>query len=75
MLDGPRGETMVVAFARVISASAALVVAFDTEIQEGRFNPNSLAPVAQLMGVGERRRDAGRVSEGEGARGWRRGGH
>ncbi|MEE2768502.1 MAG: alpha-(1-_3)-arabinofuranosyltransferase family protein [Actinomycetota bacterium] len=33
--------------------SAALVVAFDTEIQEGRFDPNSLAPVAQLMGVGD----------------------
>lgn len=35
MLDGPRGETMVVAFARVISASAALVVAAASARQLG----------------------------------------
>jgi arabinofuranan 3-O-arabinosyltransferase len=34
-------------------ASAALVVALDTEIQEGRFDPDSLAPIARLMGVGD----------------------
>ena len=34
-------------------ASASLVVALDTEIQEGRFDSDSLAPLAHLMGVGE----------------------
>ena len=33
--------------------SAELLVAFDREIQEGRFNKNSLAPIAQLMNVGD----------------------
>ena len=33
--------------------SAELVVAFDREIQEGRFEPESLAPLAQLMNVGD----------------------
>ena len=34
-------------------ASASLLVALDTEIQEGRFDPGSLAPLAHLMGVGD----------------------
>ena len=33
--------------------SAELIVAFDREIQEGRFDKNSLAPMAQLMSVGD----------------------
>ena len=33
--------------------SAELIVAFDREIQEGRFDVNSLAPMAQLMNVGD----------------------
>jgi len=33
--------------------SAELMVAFDREIQEGRFDKNSLAPMAQLMNVGD----------------------
>ena len=33
--------------------SAELIVAFDREIQEGRFDKNSLAPMAQLMNVGD----------------------
>jgi len=33
--------------------SAALLVAIDTEIQEGRFDPESLASLAQIMGVGD----------------------
>ena len=34
-------------------ASAALMVAFDTEIQEGRFDPDGLAPLARLLGAGD----------------------
>ena len=34
-------------------ASAALLVALDTEIQEGRLDPDALAPLARLMGVGD----------------------
>ena len=34
-------------------ASAALIVAIDTEIQEGRFDPDSLAPMARLIGAGD----------------------
>ena len=34
-------------------ASAALMVAFDTEIQEGRFDPDGLAPFARLLGAGD----------------------
>ncbi|MBI03797.1 MAG: hypothetical protein CL468_07170 [Acidimicrobiaceae bacterium] len=34
-------------------ASAALLVALDAEIQEGRFDPDSLAPMAQLLGAGD----------------------
>ena len=34
-------------------ASAALVVALDTEVQEGRLDTGALAPLARLMGVGE----------------------
>ena len=33
--------------------SAELLVAFDREIQEGRFDVNSLAPMSQLMNVGD----------------------
>jgi len=33
--------------------SAELLVAFDREIQEGRFDANSLAPIAQLMNIGD----------------------
>ena len=34
-------------------ASAALLVALDTEIQEGRLDKDALAPMARLMGVGD----------------------
>ena len=34
-------------------ASAALLVALDTEIQEGRLDADALAPLARLMGVGD----------------------
>ena len=34
-------------------ASAALLVALDTEVQEGRLDPDGLAPLARLMGVGD----------------------
>ena len=34
-------------------ASAALLVALDGEIQEGRFDPDSLAPMARLLGAGD----------------------
>ena len=34
-------------------ASAALLVALDTEIQEGRLAADALAPLARLMGVGD----------------------
>jgi arabinofuranan 3-O-arabinosyltransferase len=34
-------------------ASAALLVALDTEIQEGRLDADALAPMARLMGVGD----------------------
>ena len=34
-------------------ASASLIVAMDSEIQEGRFDSDSLAPLAHLMGVGD----------------------
>ena len=34
-------------------ASAALLVALDSEVQEGRLDPDGLAPLARLMGVGD----------------------
>jgi arabinofuranan 3-O-arabinosyltransferase len=34
-------------------ASAALLVALDTEVQEGRLDSDGLAPLARLMGVGD----------------------
>jgi len=34
-------------------ASAALLVALDTEIQEGRLDADALSPLARLMGVGD----------------------
>jgi len=34
-------------------ASAALLVALDSEVQEGRLDPDGLAPLARLLGVGD----------------------
>ena len=34
-------------------ASAALLVAMDAELQEGRFDPDGLAPMARLLGAGD----------------------